>query len=94
MPRSDWAGNRTAEAAAAKPETKAEIKSETKAEMTPEKRAANATEVVIEAGAQLFDYEQKYMPGRALKITPARCSQADQEKIINVPTGQAFIIKK
>ena len=44
----NW-GNRTAEAAAAKPETKAEIKSETKAEMTPEKRAANATEVVIEA---------------------------------------------
>ena len=39
------------------------------------------TEVVIEANSDLFDYEQKYMPGRALKLTPARCSQQDQERI-------------
>lgn len=33
------------------------------------------TEVVPEAGSTIFDYEQKYMPGRAMKYTPARCSQ-------------------
>ncbi|CAM6054152.1 unnamed protein product [Sphagnum tenellum] len=39
------------------------------------------TEVVIESGTELFDYEQKYMPGRALKITPARCTAAQQDMI-------------
>ncbi len=39
------------------------------------------TEVVIEENSGLFDYEQKYMPGRALKITPARCSDSDQRRI-------------
>lgn len=38
------------------------------------------TEVVPE-GEGIFDYEQKYMPGRASKITPARCSSQDLEKI-------------
>lgn len=33
------------------------------------------TEIIPEAGTFFFDYEQKYMPGRALKFTPARCSQ-------------------
>ncbi len=42
------------------------------------------TEVVIEKDAHLFDYEQKYMPGRALKITPARSNQADTDRIIAV----------
>ncbi|HZW60944.1 MAG TPA: ATP-grasp domain-containing protein [Candidatus Babeliales bacterium] len=32
------------------------------------------TEIVPEAGTNFFDYEQKYMPGRAIKFTPARCS--------------------
>ncbi len=32
------------------------------------------TEIVTEAASDLFDYEQKYMPGRAKKFTPARCS--------------------
>lgn len=40
------------------------------------------TEVVLEADKALFDYEQKYMPGRALKITPARCSEHDRARII------------
>ncbi|MBA2728325.1 MAG: ATP-grasp domain-containing protein [Parachlamydiaceae bacterium] len=40
------------------------------------------TEIVPEEGTRFFDYEQKYMPGRAKKITPARCSEADLE-IIN-----------
>lgn len=33
------------------------------------------TEVVIEKDSHFFDYEQKYMPGRASKYTPARCTQ-------------------
>ncbi|HAU30576.1 MAG: D-alanine-D-alanine ligase A [candidate division TM6 bacterium GW2011_GWF2_43_17] len=41
------------------------------------------TEVEIEAQSQIFDYEQKYMPGRAFKHTPARCSQEIQERIKN-----------
>lgn len=32
------------------------------------------TEIEIEAGKTFFDYDQKYMPGRATKHTPARCS--------------------
>src|SRR3990167_3241251 len=30
------------------------------------------TEIVVEDKAEIFDYEQKYMPGRATKYTPAR----------------------
>ena len=30
---------------------------------------------------QFFDYEQKYMPGRATEFTPARCSQQIIKKI-------------
>lgn len=40
------------------------------------------TEVVIEDNTHFFDYEQKYMPGRALKITPARCSEEDRQRIV------------
>src|SRR5436190_13854603 len=32
------------------------------------------TEIVPETGTTFFDYEQKYMPGRGIKHTPARCS--------------------
>ena len=39
------------------------------------------TEIEIEKDAAIFDYEQKYMPGRATKHTPARCSAQDVEKI-------------
>lgn len=39
------------------------------------------TEIVIEPGSGIFDYEQKYMPGRAQKFTPARCSQQTIERI-------------
>ncbi len=42
------------------------------------------TEVVHEVGTDFFDYEQKYMPGRAEKITPARCEAAQQEAIKQV----------
>lgn len=41
------------------------------------------TEVGIEEGSEFFDYDQKYMPGRALKITPARCKKAFVDSIVN-----------
>ncbi len=39
------------------------------------------TEVVSDPAVGFFDYEQKYMPGRATEFTPARCSQEIQENI-------------
>lgn len=39
------------------------------------------TQVIPEAGTPFYDYEQKYMPGRAKKITPARCSGEILQKI-------------
>lgn len=39
------------------------------------------TEIVLEKNTQFFDYEQKYMPGRALKYTPARCNSKILQKI-------------
>lgn len=39
------------------------------------------TEIVKEAHSDFFDYEQKYMPGRATKFTPARCSKEIIKKI-------------
>ncbi len=43
--------------------------------------ALSPTEVAIEKGRSFFDYEQKYMPGRAYKHTPARCSEKIQKAI-------------
>ena len=39
------------------------------------------TEVVADSAVGFFDYEQKYMPGRATEFTPARCSQETIENI-------------
>jgi len=39
------------------------------------------TEIVPEENSYFFDYEQKYMPGRATKITPARCTPEQTLKI-------------
>ena len=39
------------------------------------------TEVVTDSSTHIFDYEQKYMPGKALKITPARCTESEQQRI-------------
>ena len=41
------------------------------------------TEIVIETGSGYFDYQQKYMPGKAHKFTPARCSPEIIQKIHN-----------
>ncbi len=39
------------------------------------------TEIVPDSGTKFFDYEQKYMPGRAMKYTPPRCSQETIKRI-------------
>lgn len=39
------------------------------------------TEIIPEDGTTFFDYEQKYMPGRGIKRTPARCSMHISTKI-------------
>lgn len=39
------------------------------------------TEIVPETGSHFYDYEQKYMPGRAHKFTPARVSDVMIKKI-------------
>ncbi len=39
------------------------------------------TEIVPEKNSHFFDYEQKYMPGRATKFTPPRCSAQLVKKI-------------
>lgn len=44
-------------------------------------RSLPVTEIVYNEGAHFFDYRQKYMPGLASKITPARCSEENQKKI-------------
>ena len=46
--------------------------------------AVSVTEVITEQGSSFYDYEQKYMPGRATKVTPARCSQKDYKKITDI----------
>lgn len=42
------------------------------------------TEIVPEAAIGFFDYEQKYMPGRSHKYTPARCAPEALQKIQNL----------
>ncbi len=49
--------------------------------MHPEWWSFPVTEVVPEDKSSFYDYEQKYMPGRATKITPARCDEQVQETI-------------
>jgi len=39
------------------------------------------TEIIIEQGKKIFDYEQKYMPGRGHEYTPARCSEKEIKQI-------------
>lgn len=41
------------------------------------------TEIIPEANTHFLDYEQKYMPGRATKFTPARCSSERITQIQN-----------
>lgn len=40
------------------------------------------TEIIPEPGTNFFDYQQKYMPGRATKFTPARCAPEQLELIM------------
>ncbi len=54
--------------------------------------ALSVTEIVAHTENSIFDYEQKYMPGRATKWTPARCSKNDLQRIedISIQTVQAL----
>ncbi len=62
---------------------------------TGEPLALPPTEIVKEQGSDFFDYEQKYMPGRATKITPARCTKEEIKKIqqTSIKVMQALEIK-
>lgn len=51
------------------------------------------TEVVHEKGTHFHDYEQKYMPGRSLKFTPARCPVELQHKIHDVCVAVSRILE-
>ncbi len=52
------------------------------------------TEILYESGYFIHGYEQKYMPGRSIKFTPARCSSKDtvaiQETCLKVATVLDF----
>src|SRR3990167_751892 len=48
---------------------------------TEKLRAFPPTEIVIEQNSKIYDYEQKYMPGRATKYTPARLPEDVIKKI-------------
>lgn len=50
------------------------------------------TEVALEATTQIFDYNQKYMPGRATEFTPARCSAEMLKKIQDTCVQVALIL--
>ena len=43
--------------------------------------ALSVTQIVAPDDDHIFDYEQKYMPGRATKWTPARCSSENMHRI-------------
>lgn len=47
------------------------------------------TEIELEQQSSIFDYEQKYMPGRATKHTPARCS-SEQIILIQATCKKVF----
>jgi D-alanine-D-alanine ligase len=49
--------------------------------VTGEFFALPPTESLTDPAVGFFDYEQKYMPGRGIKRTPARCSEKIMERI-------------
>jgi len=51
------------------------------------------TEVVIEQNKDIFDYDQKYMPGRAQKIVPARVSGDVEKNIVKTCVNVAQILQ-
>lgn len=42
--------------------------------LTGEIKALPPTEIILVEGREIFDYEQKYMPGKVNERTPARCN--------------------
>ena len=63
--------------------------------ITKQHRIALApTEIVADQKVQIFDYEQKYMPGKATEFTPARCSLQDLEAYQTcIHTGNACTLQ-
>jgi D-alanine-D-alanine ligase len=57
--------------------------SNTNGKITKEWIPLPLTQVIPEKNYAIFDYEQKYMPGRATKITPAPCTREDTQNIIS-----------
>lgn len=57
--------------------------SNTNGKITKEWMPLPLTQVIPEKNYDFFDYEQKYMPGRATKVTPAPCSAEETQKIID-----------
>ncbi len=49
--------------------------------VTQEPTCMPLTEVLYEPGHYMHGYEQKYMPGRSIKFTPARCTPSDTQAI-------------
>lgn len=50
------------------------------------------TEVVLKKDTQVFDYNQKYMPGLATEFTPARCSEETLKKIQDLCAQVALLL--
>lgn len=50
------------------------------------------TEIVPDKGSYFYDYDQKYMPGRSTKFTPARCSDAILANIQDVCMNVARLL--
>ena len=55
-------------------------------------KALPITEVIHESDKSFYDYEQKYMPGRAIKFTPARCSVENMQKIQETCIRATYIL--
>ena len=51
------------------------------------------TEIELEHGKQIHDYEEKYMPGYGHEYTPARCSEKDLEFIKKICTKVMDILE-
>ena len=51
------------------------------------------TEIVQTEQNKIFDYEQKYMPGRSLEHTPPRCSKEHTQKIQDVCVKATHVLE-
>ena len=59
---------------------------------TGEFEALSVTEITQAEPDAIFDYEQKYMPGRAIKWTPARCNPEQLQLIQKTCAATAYAL--